>query len=152
MDDFNKIIQDENIIRITRKASKKFHKLLSKEEIKSCILYAMWKAYSNYNPTFGSKFTTYLYQGVIIECLTQVKFNRPKKKLVCIHDNMPSNETPTIDILDEIFNKCDDPQLIYDKFFNNKSINEIAQEYGICGETVRIRIKKNLKKLKRSFI
>jgi predicted DNA-binding protein YlxM (UPF0122 family) len=42
---------------------------------------------------------------------------------------------------------CDEPQLIIDHYFNNKSIKEIAQESGVSGETIRLKIKKNLKKL-----
>jgi len=32
------------------------------------------------------------------------------------------------------------------------TIKEIAQNKGVCGETIRIKIKKNLKKLEKSII
>lgn len=151
MDDFDKLIKDENIIKITRKASKRFHRILDKEEIYTCILNAIWKAYSKYNPNKGSKFTTYLYQGVVIECLTQVKFNKQKRNYVDLHENYANYDINYVDLIDEILEKCDDPQIILDKYFNNKTIKEIAVEYKICNETARLRIKKNLKKLQKYF-
>ncbi len=151
MDDFDKLIKDENIIKITKKASEKFHRLLDKEEIYTCILNATWKAYIKYNPQKGSKFTTYLYKGVIIECLTQIKFNKHKRTYVELHENYSTNDINYTDLIDEILAKCDDPGLILDKFFHNKTIKEIAAEHKICNETARLKIKKNLKKLQKYF-
>ena len=36
---------------------------------------------------------------------------------------------------------CDDPDLMYDRYYNNMTIKEIAQQRGVCGETIRIKIK-----------
>ena len=56
-----------------------------------------------------------------------------------------------MEILD-LINNCDDPDLIYDRFYKNMTITELAQERGVCGETIRIKIKKTLKRLKSNFI
>lgn len=151
MDDFDRLIKDENIIKITKKASEKFRRLLNKEEIYTCILNAIWKASNKYNPQKGSKFTTYLYQGVVIECLTQIKFNKQKRYSKEIHENYATVDRNYTDLIDEILTRCDDPQIILDKFIHNKTIKEIAVEYKICNETARLRIKKNLKKLQKYF-
>lgn len=151
MDDFDRLIKDENIMKITKKASEKFRRLLNKEEIYTCILNAIWKASNKYNPQKGSKFTTYLYQGVVIECLTQIKFNKQKRYSKEIHENYATVDRNYTDLIDEILTRCDDPQIILDKFIHNKTIKEIAVEYKICNETARLRIKKNLKKLQKYF-
>ena len=54
-------------------------------------------------------------------------------------------------MLDEINFACEDPTLILDRFYKNMSIKEIAESRGVCGETIRIRINKNLKKLQNSL-
>ena len=148
MNNFDKLIKDENIVKITNRAALRFAKSLSRDEIHTCILNAIWKASNKFDPELGSKFTTYLYNGVIMECLTQQKFNSNK---VCsqIHNNIPENKdfVSSLEIMDNI-EQCEDPQIIIDYYFNNKSIKEIAQETGVCGETIRLKIKKNLKKLK----
>ena len=53
-------------------------------------------------------------------------------------------------MMDEI-SKCEDPMLIYDRFYRNMTVNEIADNLGVCGETVRIRLRKNLKMIKNSI-
>lgn len=148
MNNFDKLMQDENIVKIARRAAAGFSKTLSRDEIYTCILNAIWKASERHDPELGAKFTTYLYNGVVMECLTQQKFNSSKNCLP-IHNNVPENKdfVNSLELMDNI-DQCDDPKVIIDYYFNNKSIKEIAQEMGVCGETIRLKIKKNLKKLK----
>lgn len=148
----DEMLQDQDIVKIARKASIKFINQLNEDEIYTCIINALWKAIKKYDPNFGSKFTTYLYNGVIMECLTQQKFNSNLKRHSQIQSVQDKKSLiPTVDIIDEI-SKCDDPIIIYDYFFNNKSIKEIAKENNVCGETIRLKIKKNLKKIKTNYI
>ena len=53
-----------------------------------------------------------------------------------------------IDMLDEIRTHCDDPDLLLERFYENMSVREIAKSRGVSGETIRIKIKKNLAKLR----
>lgn len=144
-------INNEDIMKIARKAANTFYHYLSQDEIDSCILYAIWKAINSYDTSHGSKFTTYLYNGVIMECLTQKKFNVKKnnKKINKSTKNYYF-ESNKIDMMDEII-KCEDPDLIYDYFYKNKSIKEIAFERGVSGETIRLKIKKCLRKIKKTL-
>jgi DNA-directed RNA polymerase specialized sigma24 family protein len=50
-------------------------------------------------------------------------------------------------MMDAIQVKCDDPELVIDRFYNGMTIRELAKARRVCGETIRIRLKKNLKKL-----
>ena len=137
---------------ITARAAASFIPVLSRDEIKTCILNAIWKALKKYDSKIGCKFTTYLYRGVVMECLTQQKFNSNHchQSLKSDHPD-PTDYDFKAEMLDLVRN-CDDPELMYDRYYNNMTIKEIATIRGVCGETIRIKIKKNLKKLKCNFI
>jgi len=136
--------------RIASRASYSFLGVLSEDEIQSCILSALWKASDRFISGKNTKFTTYFYNGVVMECLTQKKFNlsKPASK---IYENIASSknkEIDSIDMIDEINTHCDDPEMMYNRFYKNMSVREIALTKGVCSETIRIKIKKNLTKLR----
>ena len=85
-----------------------------------------------------------------MECLTQKKFNRNKPASKIYENILSSNnkDIESIDMLDEINTYCDDPELMYNRFYKNMSVREIALTKGVCSETIRIKIKKNLTKLR----
>lgn len=144
---FEDLIKNEDVIKVAKNASMRFSYALSKDEIDTCILNAIWKAAEKYNKDFGVKFTTYLHRGVIIECLSQKKFNKGRGYSQ-LHNNIPSKiKTNRIDLIDEL-EKCDDPDLLIDYYIGNKTIKELASEKNVCGETIRLRIKKSVNKIK----
>tara|TARA_B100000287_G_scaffold227936_1_gene214930 strand:+ start:3048 stop:3563 length:516 start_codon:yes stop_codon:yes gene_type:complete len=136
--------------RIASKASYSFLGVLSEQEIESCILNAYWKASSKYTSGRNTKFTTFFYKGVLMECLTQKKFNL-NKPTYRIYENIAyknNEDIERIDMIDEIHAHCDDPDLLFQRFYQNMSVREIASIRGVSGETIRIKIKKNLAKLR----
>tara|TARA_Y100000004_G_scaffold160670_1_gene188244 strand:- start:661 stop:1176 length:516 start_codon:yes stop_codon:yes gene_type:complete len=136
--------------RIASKASYSFLGVLSEQEVESCILNAYWKATSRYSSKKNTKFTTFFYKGVLMECLTQKKFNLNKPSYR-IYENIAyknNQDIEKIDMLDEIKTHCDDPDLLLERFYQNMSVREIAKSRGVSGETIRIKIKKNLAKLR----
>lgn len=145
---FEDLMVNDDIVKIAKHASSRFTNTLTKDEIYTCVLNAIWKAKNNHDPKKGSKFTTYLYNGIIMECLTQQKFNRGKT-VVSVHNNVANSRdyVGEIDLLDEVKN-CENADIMIDHFYKNKSIKEIAKEQGVSGETIRVKIKKNLEKLK----
>ena len=146
-------LKDKDIMGVVTKAASTFSSTLSHDEIQTCILNAMWKATSKYKQDGRCKFTTYLYRGVVMECLTQQKFNLNHYTPHTTHHNIPDQKDPysRIDLLDEINTKCEDPDLVYDRFYKNMTIKELAKQRGVCGETIRIKLKKNLKNLRNSI-
>ena len=140
-------LNNQNIVKVANKAASSFSKTLSRDEIQTCILSALWKAKKKYREGSKCKLTSYIHRGVVFECLTQRKFNLEKSKQLTISVPDRKNDVETIDMLDQI-QVCQDPDLIYDRFYKGMTINEMARERGVCGETIRIRLKKNLKKLK----
>ena len=106
---------------------------------------ALWKAILNYDPNKAAKFTTYLYSGVRIECIREVKFKQ--KKHQPLHSNIADERDHflLVDIMDEI-NNCQDKNLILDRM-SSMTIKEIAEKYDCNRETVRRKIKKTTEQL-----
>ena len=68
-------LENEDIIKVANKAASSFSSTLSRDEIQSCILSALWKAKTRYKSGGRCKLTSFIHQGVVYECLTQRKFN-----------------------------------------------------------------------------
>ena len=136
-----KALKDANIQNIMNKAAGSFRGQLDDDEIHTCQINALWKALLNYNEKRAAKFTTYLYSGVRIECIREVKFN--KRKHQRLHSGLAENRDHflAVDIMDEL-EHCPDKELLVDKM-KNFTIKEIAQRQGCNRETVRRRIKKS---------
>ena len=143
-------LSNDDIIKVANKAASSFSGILSRDEIQSCILSALWKAKRRYKQGGKCKLTSFIHRGVVFECLTQRKFNLVKTSQLTISVPDKRNDIEQVDMLDQI-QQCDDPELIYDRFYKSMTINEIAKDRGVCGETIRIRLKKNLKKLRQSM-
>ena len=143
-------LSNDDIIRVANKAASSFSGILSRDEIQSCILSALWKAKRRYKEGSTCKLTSFIHRGVQFECLTQRKFNLAKTAQLTISVPDKRDDIERVDMLDQI-QQCDDPELIYDRFYKSMTISEIAKARGVCGETIRIRLKKNLKKLRQSM-
>lgn len=153
-------LTEKDIEKVCKKASASFSPFLSESEINCCILNALWKSIKKFNPDKNTKFTTYLYSGVVMECLTQKKFNnqnaRQAPQNLRIYENIAScpessSRMERIDMLDEVESCCEEPDLIYDRFYRNMSVREIAQNRGLSSEWIREKINRNLSKLRAKF-
>jgi hypothetical protein len=144
-------LKDENILKIMNKASKRFKNQLDSDCIKTCQLNALWKTFVNYDETKGAKFTTYLYKGVFIECMKEIKFRNKNKCFGKLHNNISSESDPffLIDLLDEFTNDYD-RELICSKL-SNMTISEISDKVGKNRESVRRKIHKLSENVKHKF-
>jgi DNA-directed RNA polymerase specialized sigma subunit len=147
-----KALKDKNITRIMNKASNSFRKQLDEDIIYTCQINALWKSFLNFNPNKNTKFTSYLYNGVFIECIKEVKFLNKMKANKKIHDNIPRHELEflIIDILDE-FDDEEEKSLIIDKV-SNLTIEEMSQKRNSNRETTRKKLNKAIEKVKKSFL
>lgn len=152
MRNYEYYINDVEVMKIAQNAAASFRYVLSPDEIKSCILNALLRASKRYDKRNKTKFTSYLHNGVVFECLSQKKFNKNKNKQLDINTQDPHGDhTKDIETLDLIETVCDDPSLIFDRFYGNMTIQELARKRNVCGETIRIRLNKNLEKIKLSL-
>jgi hypothetical protein len=142
------ILNNQDYMNISRKASGSFRGSLSSDEILYCTTNAAWNAVKSYDPK-KSKLVTFFYRGVRIECLKKIKENKEKNKFNVLEKDVPEHKSAidTVDMLDEIKN-CKDPDIMYDRFYNNKTLREIAKGKSLTKEAVRLRIQKNLKIIK----
>ena len=144
------------IIKLSNKASKSFRRYnyLTDEEIHTCVLHAIWKAIKNYEPDKGAKFTSYLYSGIVIECIEQLKFNNIQKNCKQIDTDQYfeyNTDIPKIDAIDAInylIEEGEDKELLIDKFCNNLTLRELSKKNNITGEGVRFKIQKSMKKIR----
>lgn len=144
-------LNDENILKIMNKASKRFKNQLDKDTIRTCQLNALWKTFLNYDENKGAKFTTYLYKGVFIECMKEIKFSNKNKFGGKLHDNIPSfkDHFLMIDIMDEFKNE-EDKSLMNDRL-SNMTISEISEKHGKNRESIRRKINKLADSIKDKF-
>lgn len=137
-----KALHDDNIVKIMHKASYSFRKQLDQDTIDSCHLYALWKCFLNFKPEKNVKFTTYLFKGVTIECIKQLKFLKKQSKANgMLHDNITTGtkENLLFEILDEAKNDYE-KELIMDKY-KNMTIVEMATKRNSNRETIRKQLK-----------
>lgn len=144
-------LKDENILKIMNKASKRFKNQLDVDTIKTCQLNALWKTFLNHDEKKGAKFTTYLYKGVFIECMKEIKFSNKYKSSGKLHDNIPSVKDHFLmtDLMDEFKNE-EDKNLIMDRL-SNMTISEISEKHGKNRESIRRKIHKLADSIKDKF-
>lgn len=146
-------LKNKDITKIMNKASSRFTNQLDMDTIYTCQINALWKAFLHFKPEKNTKFTTYLYNGVFIECLKETKFqNKSKRSNKKLHENIDNNRDDffMIDLLDEL-KTTEEKDLIIDKM-SNMTIQEMADKRNISRETVRKRIKKLSKTFRNKFI
>lgn len=150
-------LKNRDYIKIMAKAGNKFLPLLSVEEIETCKMNALWKALLAYDKDkigknkVKSKFTSFLYRGVILECKTQAKFvNRGRKNVERISDNLGYIDT-TIEFSDmfEEVDQVEDSDILYDYFLENMTIEQISQERDISKQSVSAKKLKALERLRK---
>lgn len=149
-----KALKDKDITNIMHKASRTFSGQLDEDEVHTCQLNALWKCFLNFKPDKKVKFTTYLFNGVRIECIKQLKFNQKlsKKTRGIIYNNIPDkdNDVLMVDLLDEAENQ-EELQLMRDKI-SNMTIQEMSETRDYSRETVRKKLKKISKKIHHKFL
>lgn len=154
----NELLDNEDVIKVCKKATKKFHKNLSQEEIDSCVMLALWRSVRNFDPELGYKFTSYLWNGVTFECKYCMKFNRaPSRKYVGVTFNselmtktlkVQTDKHSELDAesreLKEEIMTCEDPELIFDRYFNNMTVSELAKKRGVARREINKKLEKML--------
>lgn len=151
-DKIEEALKDINIVKIMNKASKRFKNQLDSDTIKTCQLNALWKTFVNHDPEKGAKFTTYLYNGVFIECMKEIKFSQKSlRNSGKLHDNIPTNKNQflIVDLLDEL-NDDEEREIFMDRL-SNMTIAEMAEKYGKNRESTRRKMHKVFKKIANKF-
>lgn len=146
-------------MNIANYAASGYSSALTKDEIQNCIYNAVWNALGKFDESKGAKFSTFLHRGVRLQCQKRLNFNKRYKSTQYYEDSVFSKSNIKLknqiysqdlkyEIKDEVEN-CEDPDIIYDRFYKNMTLNEIAQKKNTSYETIRNKIKKNLNIIKK---
>jgi DNA-directed RNA polymerase specialized sigma subunit len=145
-------LKDENIIKLMAMAAKRFRNQLDEDTLHTCKINALWKAFVNHDPKKAAKFTTYLYHGVFIECMKEIKFKNKSNRLGGkLHNNISDNQDPflMIDILDELKDETE-KQMFIDKA-SNFTIAEMSEKYQTNRESTRRKMHRIIKNIQKKF-
>jgi hypothetical protein len=146
-------LKDDNIIKIMNKASRRFRNQLDNDIIYTCQINALWKTFVNHDPSKGAKFTTYLYNGVFIECMKEIKFSQKSNRFIGkLHDNIADNKDQFLmsDIMDELKNETE-KEMFLDRL-SNMTIAEMSKKYNTNRESTRRKMHKIIKNIQKKFI
>ena len=148
------VMRDSALVKIANRAASRFYGSMNKEEIDNCIINAVWKALEKWQSDSDCKFSSYLYMGVLMECQAFYKLNIHQKEFSYNRTNTDCSYQTLeyIDMMDEIYTYCEDPDIIYDKYYKNMTVQEIADKRQKSGQTIRLKIKKDLQRLKKSLV
>lgn len=147
-----------------------YYSTLEKDDLVSIASIGMIKSVETFQLDRGFKFTTYASRCMINEISNYVKLHNSKKKkltmvsldvsqedsdetlanFVASDNNIPDENHLYAKNIIELFNLCatqDDLFLLEQRFYLNKSLDEIGGYLNISREAVRIREKKLLKRL-----
>lgn len=143
--DFESLRRDPDIMRMAKRASSYFTRVLSKGEIENCILIAIWKASKAYDKSIGPKISTFVYNGVVLECFSQRNKELKSRKIRQLYyeDGIVDHKDATkyFDLYDEL-KDTPDGELLIEKYIGNKTYKEIGNSIGKSGERIRNKIQK----------
>jgi hypothetical protein len=159
----SKIITNEDILNIYNNdkykklmyaASRFYLKVLDEDEIESCKLKAILLSLDKYDASKGTKYETFLYRGVLLECKTQSKLKRNNRNIVFnsgdedifIQDNRGSESdyNELIELIDTIENG----NLLKMKYIENMTLKQISKINGESEQLIHNKVKKAKKTLK----
>lgn len=143
-------LEDEDLVNIAKSAAAKFSGSLSPDEQYTCVLEAIFTAVNKYDDSIQrTSFSTYVYNGVRMLCLAQLRFNN-KSPSGTVHNNIPEkiDRIEMVDLMDEL-DSTDDPQLMKDRYLGDYWYSELGEQRGQSGEWVRQKISRMTRKLVR---
>lgn len=169
-DEILAVYEDKDNRLIMGKAAMPFTTILTQDEIESCKKRAIWRSLINYDPSMNTKYATYLYRGVFLECRSSAGFVmkhrkksvKSKKKIkevkiiqidnlgpdFVVKESLPMVEK--IALMEEI-NSLEDGHILIDFYLNGLSYDEIAVKNEIDKSEVTQRKSKVLRKLRKKF-
>ena len=141
--------------KIMSTASRCFARCMSREELESCKMVALWRALSKYDKDNESnnKFTSYLYWGTYLECKSTTKFllkNKDKQQYVVDHENFEDRNRDYTDLYEEL-SRIPDGDILYDYYIKNMKLQEIADIKKCSKQNIVLKKKKALDLIRDKF-
>lgn len=143
-------------IKIAKHATKRYSKYLTDDEAYSAQMLGLWDAVQKFDPSKGTKFTTFLYSRVLY-AVKNYHLNRDKKykdkhksyehgdlNAVINSKKLYASSSKILEIITDLSDE--DRLLLEEKYVYNMTYDEIAKKYGYCKETARRKIRKAIMK------
>lgn len=149
-DEFDAAYKDKENKNIIRAATKRYSGALSSDIQSSCGMHGLWRCLKNHDPKYGRKFTTSLFIHVDWECKREL--SQAKKKRVSFLGEMDKEVASTypsgnfFEMIECLSDK--QQQIVYERFYENKTLEEIGKSQGYTKEAARQNINKIIEKLK----
>lgn len=149
MDNLNKKFEDKwndtNVRNIMNKVSNRYKLNIDFDDIESIQMQTLWKCIEKYDPSRGTKFTSYVYQQ-----LSYALKNKVKKKRVEYNveefDKVDSNYSNKLEVMDIMCGLDNDTsEIIEQRFYHNMTMKEIGAANGYSRETARRKLKNAIK-------
>ncbi len=149
---FDEYWESIDIQNIMHKVASKYKKAIDFDDIESIKMQTLWRCIDKYDPSFGTKFTSYLYQQI-----TFAFKNKLKKKRVEFNSNslekVDIKNKGRMEVLDILTGL--DPEMrdiLNKRFYHNMTMVEIGQSNGYSRETARRRLEKAIKICKKNCL
>lgn len=162
-----KVVTDEEIQRIYNDkdcrmlmfdAAKGFYKTLGKDEIEICKILAIFKSLESFDSSKGVKYETFLYKGVVLQCLTALTFLKKhwrNKNAKYEYDKSNSDSYINKDIESIEINECikhiKDGDLLIKHYIEGNSITDIAKELNVSRQAISQKIAIAKKEFKQKY-
>lgn len=149
-EEFEKAYNNQDNKNIIKAATKKYSNRLSQDAQKTCGMHGLWRCIQNHDDKYGRKFTTSLFIHVDWECKRELGLlkRRPLSFLGEYDDDVPSPPASgnCMEILDALPEK--QKEIMYQRFYENRTLEEIGKKQGYSKEAARQNINKILSKLR----
>jgi len=149
-EEFEKAYSNQDNKNIIKTVTKKYASKLSKELQESCGMHGLWRCIQNHDDSYGRKFTTSLFIHVDWECKRELGIlSRKPISFLGESDNDIAEAPPSgqvSDILEPLSEK--QKEIMYQRFYENRTLEEIGKKQGYSKEAARQNINKILSKLR----
>ena len=148
--EFEKAYKNQDNKNIIKAATKKYSSRLSQDAQKTCGLHGLWRCIKNHDDKYGRKFTTSLFIHVDWECKREIgALSRKPLSFLGEFDNEIAF-TPASGEISDILETLSEKQrqIIHQRFYENRTLEEIGKKQGYSKEAARQNINKILSKLR----
>ena len=151
--EFEEAYSNQDNKNIIKAATKKYSNKLSEDAQKTCGMHGLWRCIQNHDDSYGRKFTTSLFIHVDWECKREIGVMN-RKPMSSLGENDSDIPSPAVsgeysEILETLPEK--QKKIMYQRFFENKTLEEIGKSEGYSKEAARQNINKIILKLRENM-
>ena len=141
-----------DIQNIMNKVAGRYKGSIDFDDIESIKMQTLWNCIKKYDPTRGSKFTSYLYQQLSFAFKNKLKTKSIEYSNISLEkqDFRADTRHEVIDVLTGL--DADLTEVIQQRFYHNMTMVEIGEANGYSRETARRRLKKAIKICQKNYI